>query len=1247
MRVLSYVSIPPMPSTSSRDEYRSLLPSIGEHSPTKWTSTLMKSTKQPKAQARTDKTVTTTPKRKKKQPISDTDDDVPLSRLHQDTAQVNGQHSGLKKKRSSLRSPDSQVGSKRKHKKVLSGVGDETVGSDMQKAKKSRVAKGTPGKQGEQTTSNSPIEKPKRGRKPGIKSKLKVLSHDGESGRPTKANQERPNGISTMKQSGKADSSPSKSGSSRTLGEVGSEPSMAASMSKPGAEPISANSETDSYMQCIPSKEKPDPNPSNLDDNEESSPIRMRTLPLFPYPTPVTEGGLEGGDAAVDDSGIPLSPSAKALGKRKAVSPQPSGPMFTVPTTPPRLSVHTVNGDELGRSDTDGVLHMEQFLNDLGTSPCLSLTQSSSQQQLVGNSPDNSQHIATFAISGIHGRVAANDYDLDSLSRRALMSIDNDPFLSGAGEMQMMNDADPLLPYQWAPMQYETGDLYNELLNDNVTTTNGVIDSFLLRGQDDHDMFSQAEQGILSLSHPISPRSNTHDALIEEPSCSHSLTRSPPARDDFQPSYSRSLSPSTRGRRRLVRPHHLEDMVNIADLDLSASSTSSDETGVGNVSEAGSESRRSPPTAIATTVTPASTLVNGQPRRGPRIVSAKELAKIQKQKALERQRKEALAKEALAKEDSPASLVSVPVKKGPPHKPRPSKYPLITEHTFCHQCRRRTFYLKMDCACGKSYCVRCLDLRYESGSFDFSAPNFLCPACEDKCSCDVCTKKRGEVYVSLRKHAPVPHSDRATELSLRPRRPKTVKKPSYFRLSSDEDEDFGDDEEEGDSMVLPKKPLKEKPRKTGTTIRIRVDVPFPPTPIFGAVGSYWGTVYSFSGEKIATAYVGEGNENVIVSCPLETLMVASGITPKKRRVFVGKWHDSWGYVSQKKRMRWLVPEEEKSENERSANGGERKKAGKPRRYVGIREMLFKRIVMPKPEDTKQVDKPKPPAAAPDAAGNKNADRSIHWSLSLSPLSSLSSLPDSEPEHGLDVIPAKADEVTGAETGGPLLDPLPLPCENTLELMEVEIRIEEGVRSPSLMLPEIGNDDKGDPVLDVNGKSVGGGGGGGDGGTQQVQLDSVDIVQDQDESDVRGMQNGVEDDEMQESIDGGDKIMVQVSVSVGSNSENSRPSLGNVGEEIEGDELKCQARKGDNSKEIGAELRTAGESDMNDTGDKQEQGDGSQGAQDGDCVDVGAATVGFSVAGGGGGPGHTRPLCDDDVLRAIVLGLSACGVSINS
>ncbi|KAF8901989.1 hypothetical protein CPB85DRAFT_104358 [Mucidula mucida] len=128
---------------------------------------------------------------------------------------------------------------------------------------------------------------------------------------------------------------------------------------------------------------------------------------------------------------------------------------------------------------------------------------------------------------------------------------------------------------------------------------------------------------------------------------------------------------------------------------------------------------------------------------------------------------------------------AVPKPKGKGRTPISSVYPRRShgDEIFCHQCRRKSWLVYMQCrstACtrkskGKIYCQRCIVERYDD--YEFVAGKVdQCPSCEGICSCDVCTRKRGEEYVG-----PYAPSQRLAEEDALPRRktpPNTTSRPS-------------------------------------------------------------------------------------------------------------------------------------------------------------------------------------------------------------------------------------------------------------------------------------------------------------------------------------------------------------------------------------------------------------------------------------------------------------------------------------
>ncbi|KAF9451451.1 hypothetical protein P691DRAFT_773119 [Macrolepiota fuliginosa MF-IS2] len=169
----------------------------------------------------------------------------------------------------------------------------------------------------------------------------------------------------------------------------------------------------------------------------------------------------------------------------------------------------------------------------------------------------------------------------------------------------------------------------------------------------------------------------------------------------------------------------------------------------------------------------------------------------------------------------------------------------------CHQCRTRSYKLKMTCLCKKKFCNRCTALRYPSMLFRLQLDE--CPYCRNECNCDQCTRKRGEDYVSLK-----------VSLGDVPRERKTPIAAQKTRVLSK-------------NVYLP-----------------------PPEPISNVAGpfTFWGSIYDFDGNKIATAFAGPEEDKVIVATAVggytrsKPTEYAEG-EPPATRTFIGTCQPSW------------------------------------------------------------------------------------------------------------------------------------------------------------------------------------------------------------------------------------------------------------------------------------------------------------------------------------------------------------------
>ena len=133
-------------------------------------------------------------------------------------------------------------------------------------------------------------------------------------------------------------------------------------------------------------------------------------------------------------------------------------------------------------------------------------------------------------------------------------------------------------------------------------------------------------------------------------------------------------------------------------------------------------------------------------------------------------------------------------------------------------------------------------------------------------------------------------------------------------------------------------------------------------------GGCWGAVYSISGERIGMSYVDNNLQDIAIqTTDVPTASIIDSSSFRRKRVYVGKWQDSWGFCPET----W---EDSRSEGEADANkhGGNKKGPSRaPFHYVGNKSVIkawrkarFKTVQLPPavplpPSDG--VDAPLPPS----------------------------------------------------------------------------------------------------------------------------------------------------------------------------------------------------------------------------------------------------------------------------------------------
>ncbi|CAA7263642.1 unnamed protein product [Cyclocybe aegerita] len=243
------------------------------------------------------------------------------------------------------------------------------------------------------------------------------------------------------------------------------------------------------------------------------------------------------------------------------------------------------------------------------------------------------------------------------------------------------------------------------------------------------------------------------------------------------------------------------------------------------------------------------------------------------------------------------------VKRGVPTKTKPfpeTNWPTTKNDAYCHQCRRKTFLVKLYCSeCTKLFCVRCLTNRYPDQTFDTSKATRSCPYCEGYCNCTVCCKKRGAVYVSSRKVSKNPFSGEVIPVN------QPIQRTTL-----------------GGKTNLP------------PPVTFHQPPPQPPPQPANAV--YWGTVYDLSGKRIGRSYFDPkaAASHVHVEKPVDPTPFA----PRKpamtaRRMFVGKIQRSWGLGQHPKFCEFNPPARAKKSSAKR----------EPRRYIGDKKFLSYRF----------------------------------------------------------------------------------------------------------------------------------------------------------------------------------------------------------------------------------------------------------------------------------------------------------------
>lgn len=358
-------------------------------------------------------------------------------------------------------------------------------------------------------------------------------------------------------------------------------------------------------------------------------------------------------------------------------------------------------------ADAEGDVDMDYFLNDLENHSDIAVTENVPSDVVADDKDKEEQRAGLMSIPTIlssthadplssldiyssEGHIHADHPNPSAMNSEDTVQPQADPFLSGPdqaanGDDALYSTANDYTSSPW--ISGGEGDLQNHSPIDAMTesstngTWNGTIDPSLLGGGE------RVSQPLTPSPSPPPARSAFFNA---EASSSHLPVKS-------HTSFDNALPPRRHSSQRIARPRHLDNYVDIDDLDLSARSDSEASfLGVSKRSESDS------------TYDSDASITVSKPTRATLAV-----------------RIPGGSTSTSASTSRDASEV-VPVSRGPAPKPvvpKKSKKPLTKDTpgvTWCHQCRRNTFHDKMKCTnlrpegelCTQRFCIICVEKRY-------------------------------------------------------------------------------------------------------------------------------------------------------------------------------------------------------------------------------------------------------------------------------------------------------------------------------------------------------------------------------------------------------------------------------------------------------------------------------------------------------------------------------------------------------
>ncbi|KAG2117539.1 hypothetical protein BD769DRAFT_1778038 [Suillus cothurnatus] len=181
---------------------------------------------------------------------------------------------------------------------------------------------------------------------------------------------------------------------------------------------------------------------------------------------------------------------------------------------------------------------------------------------------------------------------------------------------------------------------------------------------------------------------------------------------------------------------------------------------------------------------------------------------------------------------------------------------------FCHHCRSTQTRPKMQCSkrhpdrtiCGKRFCNRCILNRYPDIVFAPGNKKLICPVCLNTCNCSICSRRRGEEYISMRGGGfagsrtksgilLVPDDSRVPDGSITPEPPESTPKPQFWaHVYGLEGERVGRAFIDGDSAsapVRPTQPVKQRAQTERSKQKVKAKLKKKPRVFIGTPLREW------------------------------------------------------------------------------------------------------------------------------------------------------------------------------------------------------------------------------------------------------------------------------------------------------------------------------------------------------------------------------------------------------------------------